>query len=186
MAQASFILDQVGQESKGLRNLMLILGASIIIGLFAPVSIRLPFSPVPIALQAHVVLFLAALLGSKRGALAVLAFLFQGAVGLPVFSGAKTGLLHLAGPTGGYLVGYVVAAYVTGLILENAKVRTTGRAMLALLAGNCAVYLFGLPWLAGFIGMNKAVLLGLLPFIAGDSLKIVFCLRGLKSLKFFA
>jgi biotin transport system substrate-specific component len=184
MVQASFILDRTGEQSKGLHNLMLILGASIIIGLFAPVSIRLPFSPVPIAFQGHVVLFLAALLGSKRGALAVLALLFQGAVGLPVFAGAKTGLLHLAGPTGGYLVGYVVAAFVTGLILENAKVRTAGRAMLALLAGNVAIYLFGLPWLAGFIGMNRAVLLGLLPFLAGDLLKIVFCLRGLKSLKY--
>ena len=147
-----------------MRDIAIVLGASVLIALFAPVSIRLPFSVVPIATQGHVCLFLGALLGKKRGALAVLAFLLQGALGLPVFANGSAGLL---GPTGGYLLGYVLGAYVTGLLVERMKLAQ------ALLLGNAAIYLLGLPWLATFIGFKSAIVFGFAPFILGDLLKLI-------------
>jgi biotin transport system substrate-specific component len=171
---------QTSQVNSWLKELMIVLGASVIIALFAPISIPLPFSPVPIATQAHVILFLAALLGSRRGSLAVLAFLFQGAMGLPVFSGAKGGLWVLAGPTGGYLLGYLAAAFLTGYLVERMRDQTAMKTFGAMAAGNGVIYLFGLPWLAQFVGWQGAFLLGLLPFVIGDALKLVVSTKALK------
>ena len=147
-----------------LRDIVLVFAASILIALFGPLSFKLPFSPVPIATQPHVCLFLGAVLGKKRGALAVLLFLIQGAcLGFPIFS---CGSASIVGPTGGYLLGYVLGAYVTGLFAERMKLSS------ALVFGNGAIYLLGLPWLATYIGMGNAILLGFIPFILGDILKL--------------
>ena len=181
----SYLQTETIEDRSWFKEAAVIIGASVIIALFAPISIPLPFTPVPIATQPHVVLFLAVLLGSKRGSLAVLSYLFQGAIGLPVFAGGKAGLLCLAGPTGGYLVGYVVAAYVTGLLFEKLKERTPTRAFLAMAVGNLTIFVFGLSWLSHFVGLQKAFLLGMLPFLLGDFIKLVVAVRGLKALRFF-
>src|SRR5690349_7856756 len=118
----SLIANQIEHntiQSKWLKDLMIVLGASLIICLASPISIRLPFTPVPITLQCHVILLLAVLLGSKRGALAVIAYLGEGAMRLPGFAGAKGGVIHLLGPTGGYLFGYVATAFVTGFLMDR-------------------------------------------------------------------
>jgi biotin transport system substrate-specific component len=181
----SYLLTETTRDRSWVQDLFVVLGASIIIALFAPISIHLPFTPVPIATQSHVVLLLAVLLGSRRSAMAVIAYLGQGAMGLPVFSGATGGILHLAGPTGGYLLGYVVAAYITGWLVENAAKRTPGRALLAMGVGNLAIYLFGLSWLSQFVGLGSAVTLGMLPFLVGDCLKLLAGVRILKSTPFY-
>lgn len=155
-----------------LYNLGLILGFSILIGLSAQISIPLPFTPVPITGQTLTVLLTGAVLGSRRGALAVLTYLAQGFAGLPVFAGGKFGLATLFGPTGGYLLGFVVAAFVTGWLAERGWDRNFKTNALAMLAGNVVIYLVGLPWLAVFTGANQAIALGLLPFIPGDLLKL--------------
>lgn len=155
-----------------LYNLGLILGFSILIGLSAQISIPLPFTPVPITGQTLTVLLTGAVLGSRRGALAVLTYLAQGFAGLPVFAGGKFGLAALFGPTGGYLLGFVVAAFVTGWLAERGWDRDFKTNALAMLAGNVVIYLVGLPWLAVFTGANQAIALGLLPFIPGDLLKL--------------
>ena len=82
------------------------------------------------------------------------------------------GLAHLAGPAGGYLVGFVPAAFLTGLLAERGWDRRAGTTILAMLFGNCAIYALGLPWLARFVGAERALAVGLLPFVPGDLLKI--------------
>jgi biotin transport system substrate-specific component len=183
--QPAYFLTQSLQENSWVKQVAVILGASFIISLLGPVSIPLPFTPVPIALQSHAILFLAVILGSKRAALAVLAFLLQGAMGLPVFAGAKSGMLHLAGPTGGYLFGYVLAAYVAGYLMERAKERTVKRAFFAMSMGNLAIYFLGLPWLSIYVGVQNALFLGMVPFIGGDFLKLILSLRALRAIRFF-
>lgn len=181
----SYLSLTAPQERSLLDNVALVLGASVIISLFSPFVIHLPFTPVPIATQGTVVLLLAALLGSKRGAMAVLAFLFQGVMGLPVFAGGAAGIMALAGPTGGYLLGYVVGAYLTGYLVERSSVRSVSKSLMAMAIGNAAIFGFGWAWLSCFIGMQGALIGGVLPFLPGDLLKLLIATRGLKSLRFF-
>ena len=150
----------------------LVLVGSLLIALSAQLALRLPFSPVPVTAQTLAVLLTGALLGSRRGALSALAYLGEGLAGLPVFAGGAGGLPHLLGPTGGYLVGFVADAYVTGTLAERGWDRRAGTVMLAMLLGNVLLYAPGLAWLARFVGADKALALGLYPFIAGDLLKI--------------
>ena len=152
---------------------VLVLGGSVAMALSAQLAIPLPFSPVPVTGQTLAVLLIGVLLGSRRGALCLLAYLAEGAAGLPVFAGGTGGVLHLTGPTGGYLVGFVVAALVTGFLAERGWDRRFWTTIAAMLLGNIAIYAYGLPWLAFFVGAGKALPLGLKPFIAGDIYKLL-------------
>ena len=138
-----------------------------LIAVSAHLRVLLPLSPVPVTAQTLVVLLLGALLGARRGLLAVGLYLTGGAAGLPVFAGGS-----LAGPTGGYLVGFAAAAALVGALAEIGWTRRPLAAFAVLLLGNAAIYLFGLPWLAGFVGWNAAAPLGLYPFLLGDGLKL--------------
>ena len=162
------------------KNIGLVLGASILLGLFAHVVIPLPFSPIPIVLQVSLVLLLSVLLGSKKAVAAVLAFLGQGAMGLPVFAGGAAGIPFLCGPKAGYYFGYLIAAYVTGRLIEISGKKSLFHAALAMFAGNILIYLFGAAWLATFIGANQALLLGVAPFIVGDFVKVACGLKFLQ------
>lgn len=146
---------------------------SIINGLAAQVEIRLPGTPVPITGQTFAVLLTGALLGSRLGSLALIAYLAEGLAGLPVFAGGKGGLAPLMGPTGGYLLGFVVAAYVVGRLAERGWDRRFWTTTLARLAGNVVIYAAGVSWLARFVGPDQALSLGLLPFLPGDLLKLI-------------
>ncbi|MEA3339828.1 MAG: biotin transporter BioY [Chloroflexota bacterium] len=171
MTYADVIRPSTRQYAR-LYDAALILCGSLFIALSAWVAIPLPFSPVPVTGQTLSVLLVGALLGSRRGSLCLLAYLAEGAFGLRVFAGGMAGLAHLVGPRGGYLVGFVAAAYVTGLLAEREWDRQTGTTLLAMLLGNVAIYAFGLPWLAIFVGIEKALPLGFYPFIAGDLAKL--------------
>ncbi len=154
-------------------DIVLITGGSLFIALCARVTIPLPFSPVPITGQTLAVLLTGALLGSRRGSLCLLTYLAEGAFGLPVFAvGETVGLARLVGPTGGYLAGFVAAAYVTGLLAERGWDRQVGTTLLAMLFGNVTLYAFGLPWLALSVGIERALVLGLYPFFLGDLVKL--------------
>ncbi|GAB4527565.1 MAG: biotin transporter BioY [Anaerolineales bacterium] len=154
------------------RDLLLILSGSLLVALLAQVRISLPFTPVPITGQTMGVLLTGALLGSRRGTAALLLYLLEGLAGLPVFAGGAGGAAHLMGATGGYLLGFVLAAWLVGALCERGLERTWRTAWLPFLAGEALIYLAGVPWLAFFVGgMHKAVTLGLLPFLPGDALK---------------
>jgi biotin transport system substrate-specific component len=150
----------------------IILAASLFIALLSQAAVRLPFSPVPITGQTFAILLVGAALGSKRGGLAVTAYLAEGLIGLPVFAAGGAGFAHLLGPTGGYLLGFVAMAWVIGWFAEHSRERRVRTAWLVFLAAEIVLYALGLPWLAVYIGADKALALGLLPFIPGDLLKI--------------
>lgn len=153
-------------------DLLLIVGASLFIALSAQVSINLWFTPVPITGQTFAVLLVGALLGSKRGGAALLTYLAEGAAGMPVFANGLSGWGVIEGPTGGYLVGFVAAAFVVGWLAEHGWDRHVVKTALAMVIGNLIIYAFGLIWLSKFVGADKVIALGLEPFLAGDAVKI--------------
>ena len=156
----------------GFYDVALIIVGSFLIGLSAKVQFLLPFSPVPITGQTFAVLVIGALLGSRRGSLAALAYILEGASGMPVFAFGG-GFAILLGPTGGYLIGFIPAAYVTGRLAEKGWDRRIGTTVLAMILGNGLIYTFGLIWLVCLIGLTTKVLIaGIYPFIIGDMLKI--------------
>lgn len=145
--------------------------ASLFVAVCAQVEIHLPFTPVPLSGGTLGVLYAGALLGSRRGALAVALYLLEGAAGLPVFSGGAAGFLHLLGPTGGYLLGFPVGAYAVGLCAERGWDRTPPRAFAAMLLGSLPIFALGLIGLARFVPARALLGAGLWPFIPGDLLK---------------
>ena len=154
------------------RDVALVVGFAGVTALAAQVTMFLPFTPVPITGQTFAVLLSGAVLGSRRGTAAQTVYLGMGSAGLPVFAAGGSGFP--AGPTGGYLVGFVVAAYLVGLLAERGWDRRPWTTGLAMLAGSITIYAFGLPWLACFVGGPpvKVFALGLYPFIAGDFMKL--------------
>jgi biotin transport system substrate-specific component len=169
------VLPTAGDRSRLVRN-----GAAVIVGsllLTASAKLAIPFWPVPVTLQTLVVLCLGMVLGPKLGAAAVIAYLAQGAAGLPVFAGTPEkgiGIAYMVGPTGGYLLGFVVAAYVVGWLAERRWDRHVVGTVAAMVIGNVLIYSFGLAWLGQVVGWDKPVLdFGLKPFILGDLAKIV-------------
>ena len=151
---------------------VLVIGGSLFIAMCAQFTLHV--GPVPITGQTLGVLLTGVLLGSRRGSLSVLAYLLEGIAGLPVFApGGPLGLARLVGPTGGYLIGFVAATYVTGLLAERGWDRKVTTALMAMLISNITIYAFGLPWLAVFVGIENSLPLGFYPFVAGDLLKAI-------------
>ena len=158
-----------------LRDTGLVLGFSAFLMLCAGISFHLPFTPVPITLQTLAVLLTGAVLGSKRGAVTMLVYLAEGAVGLPVFAGGTGGFIHLVGFTGGYLWSYPIAAFVVGLLCEKGLDRSFLTSAVAMLPGSLIIYAIGVPWLAVtlHLGPSVAILQGMVPFIPGDLFKLL-------------
>jgi biotin transport system substrate-specific component len=146
----------------------------------AQVSVQLPFTPVPFTLQPMVVLLGGAALGSRLGMTSQVLYLAAGIAGLPVFAASSVlpqGPLRLLGPTGGYLMAYPLAAWVTGLLAERGFDRRYLSSVLAMAAGLAIVFAGGIGWLAFFaapapLGFRSAVTSGLIPFIPADILKL--------------
>jgi len=154
-----------------LYDLLCLVGGTLFIALAARFAISLPFSPVPITGQTLAVLLTGVLLGSRRAGWCVLTYLVEGSAGLPVFAGGKAGIVYLLGPTGGYLLGFVPAAMLAGWLAEKGWDRRFGTAFAAMVLGNVVIYICGLPWLACFVGTERVLVVGCLPFIPGDLMK---------------
>jgi len=158
-------------------DVAMVVGGSIFIALLAQVAIGFP---VPMTGQTLAVLMAGALLGSRRGALCVLTYIAEGLLGLPVFAQGKAGPAALLGPTGGYLVGFVAAAYIVGTLAERGWDRRAATTVLAMTLGNLAIYACGLLWLSSLVyfldkplATDGVLAVGLYPFLAGDLVKIV-------------
>lgn len=139
----------------------------------ALIAFPLPFSPVPVTLQILFTLMAGIVLGSKYGALSQLVYLVLGGIGLPVFAGGQGGLHALVGPTSGYLWGFVLAAFLIGLIAE--RFSSFGMDLFAMIIGLVVIYslgMLGLHFIAG-LSLSKAFFLGVTPFIPGDLVKMV-------------
>ncbi|HWA45312.1 MAG TPA: biotin transporter BioY [Hypericibacter adhaerens] len=146
------------------------------VALWLSSKIQVPLVPVPITMQTLVVLVIGVAYGWKLGGATVLLYLAEGAVGLPVFAGSWSeggGIELLYGPTGGYLVGFAVAAAICGALAERGWDRSLVKAGAAMVIGNLIIYALGLTWLALQIGIADALKYGLLPFLFGDALKIL-------------
>lgn len=167
-----------------LKDVFMILGVSLLIGLVAWIKVPLPFTPVPVAFSPQAVILFSLLLG-RKAVYAAMTYLVLGAIGLPLFAGGGSGLAYLFGPTGGYLVGYLVTAFVVGHLCEKIENRTPAKIFALMLVGNALVFAFGLPHLALFVGGENAIRLGLLPFIAGDVAKLIGINYLLKKIRYY-
>ena len=153
--------------------ILMVIGASLVIALAAQVRIFLPFTPIPITLQTIAVMLAGLSLGSKKGALAVLLYLAEAQAGLPVLSGWRADPAFLFTPVGGYLVGFVLEAWIIGWITEQVKKVTLVSGLFALSAGTIAMLSIGTLWLVPFVGWNQAFPLGMYPFLLIESIKII-------------
>lgn len=166
------------KKSAVLYDFALIIGGSLLVALSAQIAVGYP---VPITAQTFAVLMLAALLGPRRSALCLLAYIAEGAAGLPVFAQGKAGFAVLRGLTGGYIIGFVPAAYLVGFLARNGWDRRISTTILAMIFGNVIIYTFGLLWLSALVGLQSALAGGLYPFIPGDLLKIALAAAVLPS-----
>jgi biotin transport system substrate-specific component len=163
-----------------MRSLALVIAFSLLTALAAQVVIPLPL--VPITGQTFAVLLTGALLGSRLGALAMIAYLVEGASGLPFFHAGHGGLQHLAGPTAGYLWSFPVAAFVTGMLAERGWDRRFLTAAAAMFLGSVVILLSGWAWLAlWFMPASAALREGVTKFLVGDVIKIVLAAAALPS-----
>lgn len=173
--QHTEVLRAVVLPRSGVINVVLVCGFALLTALSAQIIIPLPFTPVPITGQTFAVLLSGAVLGSTLGASSQALYFVLGAVGLPFYAGGERGWTTATGATGGYLVGFVVAAWVVGRLAERRQDRSVATAIPAFLAGNIIIHLFGVPWLAYRLGVSwpEAVQLGSVPFLIGDIAKVV-------------
>ncbi len=156
-----------------IEKLRMIVLASLMAALMAVGAyIHIPIGPVPIVLTNLFVLLAGLLLGSRWGLASAGLYLLVGAIGLPVFYGGKGGLAHILGPTGGYLFGFVLSAWLTGFISERFRHSMVG-GIIAVIFGSLVIYGLGVPWLKTITKMTwtKALTVGMIPFLLGDALK---------------
>ena len=187
LTQAAFGADTFTKKT------LLVLGGSLFIALAAQISV--PFFPVPMTLQTLAILIVGLSFGARLGAVTVLAYLAEGAAGLPVFANMGAGLPYMMGPTAGFLLGFIAMAYVAGL--------AAGRGVVAMLVASFAaaalIYLPGLAWPlgvaqatgveAGWAGLSFDKVLGAFatPFLLGDAVKAVLAALAVAGgMKFFA
>lgn len=154
------------------RQVGLVIGFSLLTALSAQIVI--PIGPVPITGQTFAVLLTGALLGSRLGAITMIVYLLEGASGLPFFSGAHGGILHLMGPTGGYLVAFPAGAFITGAFAEHGWDRKFLTAAAAMAIGSIVIMLSGWLWFSLVMKTSPAITLfaTVLKFIPGDLIKI--------------
>lgn len=140
-------------------------------------KIQIPFYPVPMTFQSMVAVLIGAWFGARLGGITLLAYLAEGAIGLPVFAGTPEkgiGLAYMAGPTGGYLMGFLVAAVAVGWLARRGWDRSILTMAAAMLVGNVIIYGLGLAWLGSVVGWDKPVLqFGFWPFVLGDLFELI-------------
>jgi len=147
-----------------------------IIFLAVMANIRVPLWPVPITMQTFGVFLIAFYFGSKKGFLSILSYILAGVLGFAVFSGYKSGMAAIIGPTGGYILGFLGAVFAVGYMIEKGYGRTKRSVLLCMIVGNLIIYLFGLIGLRLYFmdfSLWKILVVGLFPFLIGDAVKII-------------
>jgi biotin transport system substrate-specific component len=169
-AASTTLVPRLGVLADGL---LVLAGTGLVAGA-AQVSVPLPFTPVPITGQTFAVVLVGASLGTIRGAASLLLYLGLGVAGAPIYAAHAHGWSVVTSASGGYIVGFVLAAGLTGLLAERRWDRRLSSSIGAMLSGNVVIYLVGLPWLAVVLGTNLEQTLedGLYPFVAGDVFKL--------------
>lgn len=170
------LVDAVWQKENALvRNILLAVTGSI--ALWISAKIQIPFYPVPLSMQSLVVLMIGMAFGWRLATATILLYLAEGLAGLPVFAGTPEkgiSLAYMAGPTGGYLLGFIIAAAAVGWLAERGFDRNIFLTAVAMLIGSALIYLPGIAWLGSVVGWDKPILQwGMIPFLYGDVLKLV-------------
>lgn len=166
------VLSQaIWSGNSALRGAALVLGGSVLIALAAQVS--LPMFPVPMTLQTLAILAVGLTLGARLGTMALLAYLAEGAAGLPVFANGGAGVAYMTGPTAGFLVGFVMMAFVAGYASDKGMTRSFIGAALVALVASALLYVPGLAYPAAAMGKTFPELFSgwMLPFVLGDMVK---------------
>jgi len=170
------------KHAKIIKNVFIALVGTVFLAISS--KIKIPFYPVPMTMQTLVILFLGITLGWKLGVATVALYLFEGIIGLPVFSGTPEkgiGLIYFSGPTMGYLVGFLFAVYFAGFFNFNKNLLTK---FLQLVFSVSFIYMFGILWLGTLIGWEKPLFqLGVQPFLLAELFKILIVLFSLPKLK---
>jgi len=167
------IYDLIFKQKNILIEIFLMGFAVILLAVSA--NITIPLWPVPITMQTFGIFLIAFFFGSRKGALTIMLYITAGLLGLGVFAGHKSGVTAVLGPTGGYILGFLIAVYAIGLMIEKGYGRTKSSVLLCMIIGNLIIYAFGLVGLwvfFGNVGLLKILTMGLFPFLIGDAIKI--------------
>jgi biotin transport system substrate-specific component len=171
LAAPSTLMSLLWPSRSAVRAVVLMAVGCALLALSA--KIQVPFYPVPMTMQTLVVLVIGAAYGWRLGGATVALYLAQGALGMPVFAGPVAGIGYMAGPTGGYLMGFLLAAMLTGVMAERGWDRSLGRVLAMMAAGHAVIFVFGLAWLATLLQLDlgRAWAAGVAPFYAATLLK---------------
>ena len=156
------------------KQMVLIALMTAVTCVLGPLSIPLPFSPVPISLTNFAIFLAIFVLGMKSGTISFIIYLLLGAIGVPVFSAFRGGLQVLAGPTGGYLIGFIFLALIMGFALDHFD-RKLVPTIIGMIIGMAVCYAFGTVWLAKLLSLSfkEGLMMGVIPYLAGDAAKII-------------
>lgn len=183
MNSSSILANQIWQPTGSLfsiRNAVLAIAGSVVVAIAAQVNI--PMYPVPMTLQTLAVLAIGAGFGARLGAATLALYAIEGAAGLPFFAQMKSGLAVITGATGGYIVGFILAAALVGYLAERGWDKSLGKMVLASLLGAAVLYIPGLIWLHNFAAdWAQTFEWGFTPFLAGDIVKAVIAALGFQA-----
>ena len=156
------------------KQMVLIALMTAVTCVLGPLSIPLPFSPVPISLTNFAIFLAIFVLGMRSGTISFIIYLLLGAIGVPVFSSFRGGLQVLAGPTGGYLIGFIFLALIMGFALDHFD-RKLVPTIIGMIIGMAVCYAFGTVWLAKLLSLSfkEGLMMGVIPYLAGDAAKII-------------
>ena len=156
------------------KQMVLIALMTAVTCVLGPLSIPLPFSPVPISLTNFAIFLAIFVLGMKSGTISFIIYLLLGAIGVPVFSSFRGGHQVLAGPTGGYLIGFIFLALIMGFALDHFD-RKLVPTIIGMIIGMAVCYAFGTVWLAKLLSLSfkEGLMMGVIPYLAGDAAKII-------------
>ena len=163
-----------------LTDALLVVAGTALVSVAAQISVKLPFTPVPITGQTFAVCLVGASLGAVRGVASLTLYFLVGVAGVPVYAHHDHGWNVITSASGGYIVGFIAAAAVTGFLAERKWDRRFSSSISTMLTGNVVIYLVGLPWLAAVLNTNleKTLEYGLYPFVPGDMFKL-YCAAAL-------
>ena len=165
----SNIVNFETKEKETLKNILLVLGGVAFLSLMSQVIIPLPFTPVPISLGTFGVTLMALLYGRKLGTATILSYVAAGSLGAPIFAGFKSGSLF--SPTGGYILGYIVATIILGYLSDKGVTKSYVKTFLSLLLSSAIILTLGSIVLSLFVPGKNAFMVGVLPFLPGDAIK---------------
>ena len=157
-------------ESSTVKKILLLLTGVVTLAIAS--QLTLPMQPVPLTFQSATVIFIGMAYGARNGSYVIAAYLFAGLCGLPVFAGLSFGPAPLTGPTAGYLIGFLPAAFISGYLAERGFGRQIITSFIASLIGAAIIFMCGLPILAAFTGWDNAITFGLMPFIISEPIKL--------------